>query len=164
MSTSNSAVFYYILNPAPLSLFTSMEWHDVSELRPPKGVLLIFQWYVSMDCHGGIILTEENRRTRRKIGPTVTLITTNSTSTEPGAIPSLRGERPAINRLSHGKAYPVSLLASNKFCIFCIYILSSEISPLVSASSWSVLFISNQSLRFWTSGINSLTSLFSDTF
>jgi hypothetical protein len=36
--------------------------------------------------------------------PSATLSTTNPTWIDPGANPSLRGERPATNRLSHGTA------------------------------------------------------------
>jgi hypothetical protein len=36
--------------------------------------------------------------------PSVTLSTTNPTWIDPGAMPGLRGERPATNRLSHGTA------------------------------------------------------------
>jgi hypothetical protein len=61
-------------------------------------------WYMSMECHGGMILTGENRITRSKTYPIATLFTTNPTWTDPGAIPGLRGERPAANRLSHGTA------------------------------------------------------------
>jgi hypothetical protein len=35
------------------------------------------RWYMSMDRHGGIILTGKNRITRRKLCPIVTLSTTN---------------------------------------------------------------------------------------
>jgi hypothetical protein len=50
------------------------------------------------------ILTGENRRTRRKTCLSATLSTTNPTSTDLGANPDLRGERPATNDLSHGPA------------------------------------------------------------
>jgi hypothetical protein len=48
-----------------------------------------------------MILTGENRRTRRKTCPSATLSTTNPTRIDPGANPVLRGERPAANYLSH---------------------------------------------------------------
>jgi hypothetical protein len=48
------------------------------------------------------MLSEENRRTRIKTCPSDTLSTTNPTWIDPGANPGLRGERPAINDLSHG--------------------------------------------------------------
>jgi hypothetical protein len=51
-----------------------------------------------------MILTGENRRTRRKTCPSATLSTANPTWIDPGANPGLRGERPASNRLSHGTA------------------------------------------------------------
>jgi hypothetical protein len=53
-------------------------------------------------------LTGENRSTRRKTCPSVNLSTTNATWTDPGSNPGLRVERPATNRLSYGKAKPMS--------------------------------------------------------
>jgi hypothetical protein len=52
-------------------------------------------------------LTGENRSTRGKNCSSATLSTTNPTWTDPGSNPSLRGERPATNRLSRGAAYPL---------------------------------------------------------
>jgi hypothetical protein len=51
-----------------------------------------------------MILTGENRRTRRKTCPSATLSTTNPTRIDQGTNPGLRGERPVTNRLSHGMA------------------------------------------------------------
>jgi hypothetical protein len=59
---------------------------------------------MSLESDGGMILTGENRRTRRKTCPSATLSTINPTWIEPGANPSLRGERPATNDLRHGMA------------------------------------------------------------
>jgi hypothetical protein len=72
---------------------------SVSELRPPTGLLFFTQMMYDMDSQDRIILTGENRRTRRKSCPIATLSTSNSTWTDPGANPRLRGERPAANRL-----------------------------------------------------------------
>jgi hypothetical protein len=52
-----------------------------------------------------IILTGENRRTRRKTCTSATLSTTNPTWTDPGPNPGSRGNRPATYRLSHGTAF-----------------------------------------------------------
>jgi hypothetical protein len=49
-------------------------------------------------------LTGENRSTRGKTCPTVTLSTANTTWTDPGSNPGLRGGRPTANFLSHGTA------------------------------------------------------------
>jgi hypothetical protein len=49
---------------------------------------------------GGMILTGETRKTRRKTCPSATLSTTNPTWTEPGENPGLRCGWPATNRLS----------------------------------------------------------------
>jgi hypothetical protein len=64
------------------------------------------RWYMSVDSHGEMILTEDTRNIRRKFCSSATLSTTNLTWTDPGANPDFRGERPATNRLSHGMAYP----------------------------------------------------------
>jgi hypothetical protein len=48
-----------------------------------------------------MILTWENRRTRRKTCRSATFSTTNTTWTDPDANPDLCGESPAINHLSH---------------------------------------------------------------
>jgi hypothetical protein len=62
------------------------------------------RWFMSMENDGGMILTRENRRTRRKTRPNSTLSTTNLTWIDPGANPGLRGEIPTTNTLSHGTA------------------------------------------------------------
>jgi hypothetical protein len=46
-----------------------MGWDYVSELRSPARLFLSPMWWLSVESHGGIILTEENRRTRRKLVP-----------------------------------------------------------------------------------------------
>jgi hypothetical protein len=63
------------------------------------------RWYMSMESHGGMILTGENRRTRRKTCPSATFSTTNPTWTSQGANPGLCGEMLATNCLSHDTAY-----------------------------------------------------------
>jgi hypothetical protein len=62
-----------------------------------------------MESHGGMILTGENLRIRRKTCPSATMSTTNPTWINPNAKQDLRVERPATNRLSHGMAKKVSL-------------------------------------------------------
>jgi hypothetical protein len=57
---------------------------------------------MSLESDGGMILTGENRRTRRKTCPSATLSATNPTWIDPGVNPGLRGERPATNDLNHG--------------------------------------------------------------
>jgi hypothetical protein len=59
---------------------------------------------MSLESDGGMILTGENRRTRRKTCPSATLSIADPTWIDPGANPGLRGERPAANDLSHGTA------------------------------------------------------------
>jgi hypothetical protein len=50
---------------------------------------------MSLDSDGGMILTGENRRTRRKPCPSSTLSTTDPAWIDPGANPGLHCERPA---------------------------------------------------------------------
>jgi hypothetical protein len=76
----------------------SMGRHCVPELRPWTGLLFIAQvMYEHGESHGGMILTGENRRTRRKTCSSATLSATNPTWTNAG----LRGEKSAATRLSH---------------------------------------------------------------
>jgi hypothetical protein len=62
-------------------------------------------------------LTGENRSTRGKTCPSATLSTTNPTWIDPGSNPSLRGEKLAANRLSHGTACE-QLTLNSKLCHF----------------------------------------------
>jgi hypothetical protein len=59
---------------------------------------------MSLDSDGGMILTGENRRTRRRTCSSAILSTTSPTWIDPDANPGLCGERPATNDLSHGTA------------------------------------------------------------
>jgi hypothetical protein len=59
---------------------------------------------MSMDSHGGMILTGESQRTWSKTCPSATLPTTNTTWIDPGAKSVFRGERQAANRLSNHTA------------------------------------------------------------
>jgi hypothetical protein len=63
-----------------------------------------------MESNGGMILTGKNRRTRTETCPSATSSTTNPTWTYPEVNPSLRGDRPGTNRLSHGMALSGCLL------------------------------------------------------
>jgi hypothetical protein len=59
---------------------------------------------MSLESDGGMILTGENRITRRETCPNATLSTTNPTWIDPGVNPGLRCERPGTILLSHGPA------------------------------------------------------------
>jgi hypothetical protein len=65
---------------------------------------------MSLERDGGMILTGKNRRTWRETCTSGILSTTNPTWIDPGANPSLCGERLAINCLSHGTAPLLHLL------------------------------------------------------
>jgi hypothetical protein len=71
-----------------------------------RAFLFILQMIHEYGSHGGMILTEENRRTWRKTCPSDALCT-NLTGTDHGANSGLRGERSATNRLNHGTAYSI---------------------------------------------------------
>jgi hypothetical protein len=58
-----------------------------------------------MENDGGMILTGENRRTLMKTCPRATFSKTDPIWIDPDAKPGLRGERPTINRLSHGMVH-----------------------------------------------------------
>jgi hypothetical protein len=68
---------------------------------------------MSLESDGGMILTGENRRTRRETCPSATLPTTNPTWNDLGANPGLRGERPATN--DHGTAESMDLLIFSRY-------------------------------------------------
>jgi hypothetical protein len=91
--------------------FMSVGCDYVSELQPPTGLLFIPRWYMSMESHGGMILTGEKWRTRRKTCPSTTLSTTNPTWTDPGGNPGLYCERLATSHLSYGTALEVSYIS-----------------------------------------------------
>jgi hypothetical protein len=61
---------------------------------------------MSVESHGGMILTGETKELKRKTCPSATLYTTNPTWIDLG----LRGERLATNCLSHGMAFKGSLI------------------------------------------------------
>jgi hypothetical protein len=111
-------------------LFLSMGWDNVSELQSPTGLLFILQvkyeygepWWDDTDRGNKII--------RRETWQSATLSTTNIMWPEPGANPSLNGERPATNRLSHGVVLRnyLTLMQNKTFnFIFGRFILSCDI-------------------------------------
>ena len=61
---------------------------------------------------GGVLLTRKNRNTSRQTCPTATLSTTNLTWTDSETNPGLQGERPATNRLTHGRPIKTRLYLS----------------------------------------------------
>jgi hypothetical protein len=61
--------------------------------------------YMSVESHGGMILTGENWRTWRKTCPNATLSTTHLSWTDLGVNPGFHGGRPATNHLSYGMVY-----------------------------------------------------------
>jgi hypothetical protein len=93
----------------------SMGWVCVSDLWPPTGLLFApppCDICMRRESQGAMILTGENRRTRRKACPSATLYTKNPTWTDPGANKGLHRERSETNRLSHGTAVTLNLLLS----------------------------------------------------
>jgi hypothetical protein len=88
-----------------LLFFMSMGSDYVSELRPLTGPFFIPHMIYESGEPGGMIMTGENRRTRRKTCLSATLSTTNPTWIDPGVKLVLRSERPATNDLSHGTAH-----------------------------------------------------------
>jgi len=61
----------------------------------------------------GMIMTEENWRSRRQTYPSATLSTTNPTWFDPGVNPGLRVQRRRLNRLSHVTVFLVLLVGSS---------------------------------------------------
>jgi hypothetical protein len=87
---------------------------------------------MSVESDGVMILTGENRRTRRKTCPSATLSTTNPTWIDPGANPGLRGERPATNDVSHGTALTLHII---------LYDTASDIATALKKSRIQETFI-----------------------
>jgi hypothetical protein len=79
-----------------------------------------------MESHDGMILTGRNRRPQGETCLSTTSFATNPVWIEPGANPSLRNDRPATNRLSHGTACHVSL--NNN----CVTLKIGEIFPVMT--------------------------------
>jgi len=71
---------------------------------------------------GEMIMTGEDRSTRRKICSSATLTTIKFTWTDVGFNPGLRGERLATNRLCHGTALIGISYPSQQCVCVCAYI------------------------------------------
>jgi hypothetical protein len=83
---------------------------------------------MSIESHGGIILTEEKRKNLEETCPSATL-STNPMWTDPGANPGLRDERLVTNRLSHGMA--------NKTVTLYDFLEETIVSRLMVDFTWS---------------------------
>jgi hypothetical protein len=85
---------------------------------PKRGCLLTLAYYLFPRWYEfRMILTGENRRTRRKTYPSTTLSTTNPTWIDPCANPGLRGERPSTNDLSYDTAQSELLVSGAYFSV-----------------------------------------------
>jgi hypothetical protein len=134
-----------------ISFFSSLVVH-VDGVRPclwtaaTNGPIVHPPDNMSMKSHGGMILTEENRRNSGKtcLNATVSII---PTWTDPGANPRLRGERPATNRLSHGTN--ILFLLIMLICVPEHHPVSSR-WRLAASSTSPVCHISYASLESWT--------------
>jgi hypothetical protein len=78
-----------------------------------------------------MILTGENRRSRRETCPSATSSTTNPTWSDRGANSGLRGEKPATNCLSYARPNRVS-------CLLRIELESVIQFPILSGRVYSV--------------------------
>jgi hypothetical protein len=77
---------------------------EISKINKKYGPIVYPLDSMQVWSHGGMILTVENRRTRRNPCPSATMYTTIPRWTDPGAKPGLCGEIPTTNRLSYGTA------------------------------------------------------------
>jgi hypothetical protein len=103
--------------------------------------------YMSMESHGGIMLTGTNQGTRRKTCLIVTWPTTNLTLTDPGLNLGLCSERPATSGLRHGMATWVTQLCNksgshitiiesgNKYFNSCKLLLLQHYNSICEAST-----------------------------
>jgi hypothetical protein len=100
--------------------------------------------HMSMENHGGMKLTRENWRTRRKTCRNAILSTINHTWTEPRANPGLRGERPANKGLSNGTAYYWAYMKPYYWPIYS-YLSSIQLhtsTQCIDVFSWNLIRIS----------------------
>jgi hypothetical protein len=97
-----------------LLLFMSMGSDYVSELRPLTGILFILRM-IRMESHGGMIFTEENRRTRRKTCPSPNLFT-NPTPTKRARRPILISSFHLCLRLPIG-LFPSAFPSETKYAL-----------------------------------------------
>jgi hypothetical protein len=95
---------------------------------------------MSLESDGGMILTGENRRTRRKTS--TTLSTTNPTWIDPCANPGLRGERPSTNDLSYDTAQSELLVSGAYFSV-------SHASRQKPYSDETLLWVLNTDTAAW---------------
>jgi hypothetical protein len=97
---SVSGYFLFMaVSKSKIHFFMSIGSDCVSDLRPPTGLLLCPR-DMSMEIDGGIKKTEELGKNCHS----TTLSTTNPTWIDPDMNRGSRGQRPVINRLSHGTA------------------------------------------------------------
>jgi len=88
-----------------------------------------------MESNSGMILTGDNRRTRRKTCHSATLFATNPTWTDAGANLGLCVKRQATNRLSHGtdSAYESSSIC-NLHCLY--YTLTNKWPSIIEVRAY----------------------------
>jgi hypothetical protein len=111
---------------------------DSTDAPQPWGYCAAVWWrlLVFLDFPCNVAPVETNLRDKTEVlggktCPSATLSTTNPTWTDPGSNLGLRGERPAINRLSHGTAhfhlapFEPNLCPSVRFVsVLCVYRVS----------------------------------------
>jgi hypothetical protein len=98
--------------------FISFEMSQIWPACPSDDSSLVLRriWARSV---AGLILTGENRSTRRKSFPSATLSTTHPTWDGPELNPALRSERPATNHLNHDTALNfkfIQTMYNNSLC------------------------------------------------
>jgi hypothetical protein len=83
---------------------------------------------MSLESDGGMILTGENRRTRRKTCPSATLTTTNPTWIDPGENPGLRRER-RLTTWAMARLLPCVLIRLRKLSCEAAKVLIRTVVP-----------------------------------
>jgi hypothetical protein len=112
---------------------------------------------MNMESHGGIILTGEKRRIRRKSYPSATLSITNPTWTDPGVNPDLHGERPATNR--RAMARPCLLRLDTQLTITRGHACAGRIRLQGTRTVYLCPSVSAEELRLWEGSLRRLGSL-----
>jgi hypothetical protein len=121
---------------------------------PPTGILFIPMWYTSTENHGGMILTGETRRTRRKPVPVplrtlqiphgLTRLRTRASAVRGRWLTAWAMARPILNLVSW---FPVILRLQHStqlIAVVAIYTMSADLHVTMEPILGTLLFPGNR--------------------